>query len=172
MAGRLLLLQCLVFLLFLTFSTKQIESLLVYDRQSLFFLRQRIGNFTAFNHDGRNTLPPLQVGIPPHLYWASALPSRRKGPRRCGSRSGRLVKLKLWLSRSSSISRTGHGLLYPTQLTSAWCLSSAHLWDSSPAASALLGSLSGGWIIGSSGRCPGLPDPPDHGPQLPPGLAW
>lgn len=112
-AGRLLLLQCLVFLLFLIIGTKQIESLLVYDRQSLLFLRQRIGNFTAFNHNGRNTLPPLLAGIPPHLYWASALPSRRKRPRRRGSRSGRLVKLKLWLSRSSSISRTGHGLLYP-----------------------------------------------------------
>ncbi len=52
MAGRLLLLHFLAFLVFLSFGTKQIESLLVYDRQSLLTIRQTIRNFSALNHDG------------------------------------------------------------------------------------------------------------------------
>ena len=31
----------------------------------------------------------------------------------CSKRGGRLVKLKVWLAQSSSISRTGHGLILP-----------------------------------------------------------
>ena len=94
-AGRLLLLQCLVFLLFLTIGTKQIESLLVCDRQSILFLRQNVRDLGAFVHDGQNTLPPLLAGSPPHLFRASALPFRRKRRHR---RSGRLVKPRLRLT--------------------------------------------------------------------------
>ncbi|XP_034562467.1 uncharacterized protein LOC117829052, partial [Notolabrus celidotus] len=65
---------------------------------------------SAFDRGGRNTLPPLLAGIPPHLCRVSALPSRRRRPRRRGRRGGRLVKLKLWLSRSSSFPRAGYGL--------------------------------------------------------------
>ena len=109
-AGRLLLLQCLVFLLFLTIGTKQIESLLVCDRQSILFLRQNVRDLGAFVHDGQNTLPPLLAGSPPHLFRASALPLWRKRRRRCGRCGSRLVKLRLQLMRSSSISRKGLGL--------------------------------------------------------------
>ena len=109
-AGRLLLLQCVLFLLFLTIGTRQTESLLVYDRQSLLLIRQNVAHLGAFYQDGQNTCPPFLAGLPPHLCRASALPPRRKRPRRRGSRGGRLVKLKLWLSRSSSSSWSGYGL--------------------------------------------------------------
>ncbi|XP_076597184.1 uncharacterized protein LOC143326976 [Chaetodon auriga] len=112
-AGRLLLLPYLVFLLFLSIGTKQIESLLVYDRQSLLFLGQNVRDVDAFNHGGQNTVPPLLAAIPRHLYRASALRSRRKRPRRRGRRGGRLVRLKLQLACPSSISRTEYGLFPP-----------------------------------------------------------
>ena len=101
-----------LFLLFLTIGTKQIESLLVYDRQTLLFFRRNVMDLGAFDQGGQYTFPLLLAGIPPHLYRDSALPSRRKLSRRRGKRGGRLVKLKLWLTCSSSIYRTGRlGLL-------------------------------------------------------------
>ncbi|KAL6461579.1 hypothetical protein MHYP_G00297230 [Metynnis hypsauchen] len=109
-AGRLFL---LVWLVLLSFGTSHIKSLLVYDRQFLLDLRHSVSDLAVFNHDGQNTLPPLLSGIPTHLYRAWASTSQRKRRRRRGKRSGRLVKLKVCLARSSSISRTGHGLSPP-----------------------------------------------------------
>ncbi|KAL6484014.1 hypothetical protein MHYP_G00088870 [Metynnis hypsauchen] len=82
-----------------------------YDRQFLLDLRHSVSDLAVFNHGGQNTLPPLLSGIPTHLYSAST--SQRKLRRRRGKRSGRLVKLKVCLARSSSIPRTGHGLSPP-----------------------------------------------------------
>ncbi|KAL6478666.1 hypothetical protein MHYP_G00120990 [Metynnis hypsauchen] len=109
-AGRLFL---LVWLVLLSFGTSHIKSLLVYDRQFLLDLRHNVSDLAVFNHGGQNTLPPLLSGIPTHLYRASASTSQRKRRRRRGKRSGQLVKLKVCLARSSSISRTGHGLSLP-----------------------------------------------------------
>ncbi|KAL6464601.1 hypothetical protein MHYP_G00269180 [Metynnis hypsauchen] len=109
-AGRLFL---LVWLVLLSFGTSHIRSLLVYDRQFLLDLRHSVSDLAVFNHGGQNTLPPLLSGIPTHLYRASASTSQRKRRRRRGKRSGRLVKLKVCLARSWSISRTGHGLSLP-----------------------------------------------------------
>ena len=71
-AGHLLLLQWLMFLLFITFATNQIESLLVYDRQALLNLRHNVGELRAFKHSRQKTVPPLLAGIPTHLCRASA----------------------------------------------------------------------------------------------------
>ncbi|XP_042349769.1 uncharacterized protein LOC121948439 [Plectropomus leopardus] len=69
------------------------------------FFQDIVRDLGVFDQGGQNTLPPLLAWILPHLYRASALPSWRKRPRPCprGRRGGRLVKRKLWLSRSSSI---------------------------------------------------------------------
>ncbi|KAL6491008.1 hypothetical protein MHYP_G00013530 [Metynnis hypsauchen] len=82
--------------------------------------RHNVSDLAVFNHGGQNILPPLLSGIPTHLYRASASTSQRKH-RRCGKRSGRLRKLKVCLARSSSISRTGHGLSLPF-VVSRWFL--------------------------------------------------
>ena len=112
-AGRLLLLQWLMFLLFITFGTNQVASLLVYDCQALLDLRNNLGELCAFKHSGQKTVPPLLAGIPTYLCRASAPPPRRKCPRHRGKRGGQLVKLKVWLAQSSSISRKGHGRIHP-----------------------------------------------------------
>ncbi|XP_049924017.1 LOW QUALITY PROTEIN: uncharacterized protein LOC126404683 [Epinephelus moara] len=113
MAGRLLLPLWLAFLLFVILGTVQIESLLVYDHQSILDLRHNVRDLSIFDHGGQKTLPPLLSEILTHLYRASALPPRQKRLRRRGKRGGRLVKLKVCLARSSSISRSGHGLSFP-----------------------------------------------------------
>nr|XP_010786909.1 PREDICTED: uncharacterized protein LOC104960527 [Notothenia coriiceps] len=95
----------------------EIESLLVYDRQYLLDLRHNVRFLDAFEHGGQKTVPPLLAGIPTHLCRALALPPRRKRLRRRGKRGGRLVKLKTWLAGSSSISRTGLGLIHPFVVT-------------------------------------------------------
>ena len=109
----LLLLQWLMFLLFITLGTNQIESLLVYDRQALLDLRHNLGELCVFKHSGQKTVPPLLAGIPTHLCQASAPPPRRKCPHRRGKCGGQLLKLKNWLAQSSSISQTGHGRIHP-----------------------------------------------------------
>ncbi|TKS65252.1 RNA-directed DNA polymerase from mobile element jockey [Collichthys lucidus] len=111
--GRLLLLQCLVFLVFSTLVITQIKSLLVYDRQFLLDIRHNVRTLDAFKHGEQKTVPPLLAGIPTHLCRALALPPRRKRLRRRGKRGGRLVKLKAWLAGSSTISRTELGLIHP-----------------------------------------------------------
>ena len=69
-ADRLVLLQVFVLLLLSIIGTKQIESLLVYDRQSLLFIRRNISDLSTFDHGGQYTSPPFLAGIPPHLYRA------------------------------------------------------------------------------------------------------
>lgn len=80
-AGCLLLLQWVLFLLFSTFGTTQIESLLVYDCLSLLDLRHNVRDLGAFKQSEHKTVPPLLVGVPTHLCWASAPPLRQKHPR-------------------------------------------------------------------------------------------
>lgn len=67
------LLQCFVFLmLFLTFGTKPIDSLPVYDRLTLLNIRQNAGDLGAFDFSGQKTLPPLLAEIPVHLHRVPA----------------------------------------------------------------------------------------------------
>ena len=54
----------------LIIGTKQIESLLVYDRQSLLFIRRNVSDLNAFDHSGQYTLPLFLAGISsPGLAW-------------------------------------------------------------------------------------------------------
>ena len=54
-ADRPVFLQFLVCLLFFIIGTKQIESLLVYDRQSLLFIRPNVSDLSTFDHGGQYT---------------------------------------------------------------------------------------------------------------------
>ena len=56
-------------------------------------------------------------GDPTHQCQASGPPPRQKHPRRRDKCGSKLVKLKVWLAQSSSISRTGHGLIHPFAVT-------------------------------------------------------
>ena len=105
-AGRLLLLQWLMFPLFITLGTNQIESLLVYDRQALLGLWHTVGELCAFFLSmGAENCAPATSGDPdspvPGLCSTSS------------AEASRLVKLKVWLAQSSSLSRTGHTLIHP-----------------------------------------------------------
>ncbi|KAL6491532.1 hypothetical protein MHYP_G00018770 [Metynnis hypsauchen] len=62
-----------------------------------------------FDTSGQQSLPPLLSEIPSHLCRVPALPSRRRRHRRRGRRSGRLVKLKFYLSHCSASTGSGHG---------------------------------------------------------------
>ena len=103
----------MVFLLSLTLGSVQVKSLLVYDRQLLLSLRPNVTDTGAYNQGGQKTVPPLLSDVPTHLYRAVGPPPRRKRLRRRGKRGGRLVKLKIHLAGSSSISRTRSGLSLP-----------------------------------------------------------
>ncbi|KAL6485103.1 hypothetical protein MHYP_G00071480 [Metynnis hypsauchen] len=62
-----------------------------------------------FDTGGQQSLPPLLSEIPSHLCRVPALPSRRRRHRRRGRRSGRLVRLKFYLSHCSASTGSGHG---------------------------------------------------------------
>lgn len=109
-ASRLSPATLLVFVLFLSLCIGEIRSLLVYDRQTLLDLQFSFKDIAALKHDEQKSFPPFLSGIPAYLYRASAPPSQRKSYRHRGKRSGRLVKLKVWLRQPSTVSRTLHGL--------------------------------------------------------------
>ncbi|KAL7866039.1 hypothetical protein SRHO_G00112860 [Serrasalmus rhombeus] len=111
-AGRLLLTMWFVFLLLLSVGFSQSNSLLVYDRKSLLDIKNVVTNLGACDCNGQKTRSTLLSGIPSHLCRALAQASCRKRRRR-GTRSGRLVKLKLCLSGSSSSRRMNRGLCIP-----------------------------------------------------------
>lgn len=119
-ARRLLLPLLCVFLMFLSLFTSKIESLLVYDRQSLLDLQQNFRYLSAFYRGEKKILPPHLSEIPTHLLRVSALPCRRKRFRRRGKRSGRMVKMRIYLAHSTYGSRTVglyHGSSYPFTLS-------------------------------------------------------
>ncbi|XP_013870705.1 uncharacterized protein LOC106522286 [Austrofundulus limnaeus] len=98
-AGRLSLSILVISLLFLSFGTSEIKSLLVYDRQTLLDLRHPVNKVSTSATWKHNIFPELS-GYPAHLYQTPVLPSRRKRHRRRGKRGGRLVRLRVCLSRS------------------------------------------------------------------------
>lgn len=89
-----------VFLLFLCV-IQNVKSLLVYDHQTLLELRWFAGKLGQYHHEGQDSLPPFLSGIPAFLYRPPGPPHWRKRHRRRGKRGGRLVKLKVYLARSS-----------------------------------------------------------------------
>lgn len=112
-AGRLLLSLCTVLLSLLTLVMVQIKSPLVYDRQLLLDLRPSVWDISAPDYGGQKTLPQLLSDIPAHLCRAVGPPPQRKRLWRRGKRGGCLVRLKICLAHSSSISRTGGGFSFP-----------------------------------------------------------
>ncbi|XP_019211454.1 skin secretory protein xP2-like [Oreochromis niloticus] len=73
----------------------------MYNRQTLLDLRLVASDLTNTTYTGHKTLPPFLAGIPANLCRTLAPASRRKRFRRRGKRSGLLVKLKVYLVRSS-----------------------------------------------------------------------
>ncbi|KAL3965749.1 hypothetical protein ACER0C_031816 [Sarotherodon galilaeus] len=78
-----------------------VNPLLMYNRQTLLDLRLVASDLTNTTYTGHKTLPPFLAGIPANLCRTLAPASRRKRFRRRGKRSGLLVKLKVYLVRSS-----------------------------------------------------------------------
>lgn len=68
MAARLLLVCWWLFVLLLAVGTRQTESLLVYDHQTLLDIQFKVGDVCIWNGDGRKTAPPVLSGIPAHLF--------------------------------------------------------------------------------------------------------
>ena len=96
-AGRQLLqllqLFC-VFLLFLTLVAHTVNTLLVYDRQTLLDLRVTAKNPVKFGYYRSKTDPHFLSDIPTYLRRNLAPSPRRKQHRRQGKRSGCLVRLR------------------------------------------------------------------------------
>ena len=105
-AGRQLLRPLCVFLLFVILVAQTVNTLLVYDRQTLLDLRISAKNLINFDYYGQKTLPPFLLDIPTHLCRTPALPPRQKRHRRRGKRSGCLVRLRTGLVRPD---RGGYG---------------------------------------------------------------
>ena len=94
-AARLPLSVLFVIVVALSVFTKNVNSLLAYDRQALLDIRSTCGNLTDFPRHRASSLPPLLAGIPRHLYVGPVLPRRRRHRTRSrGRRSGQRVKLK------------------------------------------------------------------------------
>lgn len=121
--------RCLSLLcLFVLFFSTRVNSLSMYNYQTLMDLPLFASNLTNATHAGHKTLSPLQSGIPAHLCRTLASVSRRKRFRSWGKRSGLLVKLKAFLVRSSWLLEMNmdlclvtsilHGLWIP--LTPGW----------------------------------------------------
>ena len=104
--GRQLLQLLCVFLLLLTLVAHFVNTLLVYDRQTLLDLRITAKNLVKFDHYGRKTDPHFLSDIPTYLRRTLAPPPRRKRHRRQGKRSSCLVRLRAGLVRSD---RGGYG---------------------------------------------------------------
>ncbi|GAA6086568.1 uncharacterized protein LOC116976515 [Tachysurus ichikawai] len=100
-ARRLFLLTLCIFLLFVSFIVQNVNTLLVYDRQTLLDLRVRAKGFVKFDYGGHKTLPPLLSGIPAYLCRVPASYSRGKRYRRRGKHSGRMVRVKAFLAHFS-----------------------------------------------------------------------
>lgn len=85
--------------------TLNVNSLLVYDRQTLLDLRPLSVNLLKPRYiPGQRVCPPLLSGIPPYLLRGAVAPLRRTRRRRRGKRSGRLVRLRACFAASSTAS--------------------------------------------------------------------
>lgn len=105
-AGRHLLRLLCVFLLLVTLVIHTVNTLLVYDRQTLLDLRISAKNLVNFDSYGQKTLPPFLSDFPSYLCHTPVPLPRRKCHRRRGKRSGCLVRLRAGLVRSD---RGGYG---------------------------------------------------------------
>ncbi len=83
---------------FLTTVLNTAESLLVYDRQTLFDIRSAMENTAIYNvnRGGKynSPPPPLLRGLPAYLCRTLCSLGRKKRSRRHGKRGGLLVKVK------------------------------------------------------------------------------
>ncbi|KAJ0033693.1 hypothetical protein NQD34_000800 [Periophthalmus magnuspinnatus] len=101
-ACRLPLLRILLLLLLLSFFVKNVSPLLTYDRQTLLKIRDSLVKPSIHGFSGQSkTLPPLLASIPHYLLRLPAPLPRKSRHRRRGKRSGVLVTLRAYLSRSS-----------------------------------------------------------------------
>ncbi len=100
-ACRLALQALCGFVLFVSLAVQNVESLLVYDRQTLLNFRHSAKDLVKFDYAGQKTLPPLLSGIPAYLCRLHVIHPRRKRHRRQGKRGGRLVRVKTGLALSS-----------------------------------------------------------------------
>ncbi len=89
------------FVLFVSLAVQNVESLLVYDRQTLLNFRHSAKDLVKFDYAGQKTLPPLLSGIPAYLCRLPVTHPRRKHHRRRGKRGGQLVRVKTGLALSS-----------------------------------------------------------------------
>ncbi|CAJ1087269.1 ras-associated and pleckstrin homology domains-containing protein 1-like [Xyrichtys novacula] len=112
-ACRLSLSALFVFVLFVSFVISNVSSLYVYDHQTLLDLRPSAKDLVKLDpdHRGHTTSKPFHLsGIPAHLRCTFAPFPRRKRRRRRGKCSGKLVKVKALLARSSVVSLRRNGL--------------------------------------------------------------
>ena len=100
-ACRLSLPVLCVFMLFVLLLALDVDSLLVYDRQTLLDLRLSAEDVVKLDDSGRDTLPPLLARVMAHLCGAEVPPSRRERSCHRGKHSGRLVRLKTHLMHFS-----------------------------------------------------------------------
>ncbi|XP_055512319.1 uncharacterized protein LOC129709775 [Leucoraja erinacea] len=103
-ACRQLLSELCVLFVIVSILTLDVDSLLVYDRQTLLDLCS-----VDLAGGGRGTLPPLLARAPVRLCLVLAPLPRRKRKRRRGKRGGRLVRLKACLASLPVSSWTGIG---------------------------------------------------------------
>uniref|UniRef100_A0A3P9MP71 Reverse transcriptase domain-containing protein n=1 Tax=Oryzias latipes TaxID=8090 RepID=A0A3P9MP71_ORYLA len=99
-ACRLSAVFLFVYVLLLTTVIKNINSLLVYDRQTLLDLSFFPPKLVQFRHDGQETPHPLLSEVPVYLCHTSVTFQRRKRRRRRyrGKRGGKLANLKRMLT--------------------------------------------------------------------------
>lgn len=71
----------------------------MYDCQTLLDLCPAFGDLSQFQLDGHKSNSPIFSGL--QAYLRAPCPSLRRGHRRRGKHSGRLVKLKIFLACSS-----------------------------------------------------------------------
>ncbi|CAG5895566.1 unnamed protein product [Menidia menidia] len=70
---------------------------------------EKLMDMELFDVAGRQTLPPLLSEIPSHLFRVPELLPRRRRRRHRGRRSGRLVKLKSYMTHCSTLARSSQG---------------------------------------------------------------
>lgn len=93
-ACRLLLLVPLVFVLFLSTICKNVDSLLVYDRQTLLNIRSATNDLVNYDRSEQRTSLPFASTIPFYLWRAPVPLFWRRRYRRRGKCRGLLVKIK------------------------------------------------------------------------------
>lgn len=107
-ARRLPLLGLLLICLFLLLVTRNVSPLLVYDRLTLLSICNSVEKVPIYGSVGQSaTLPPFIASIPAYLWREPCLPLRRNRRRKRGKRGGIRVRLRAYLTSSSTCDR-GH----------------------------------------------------------------